>query len=72
MIAGTIALTILLRHWREIQFRSAWPLMLSSALGIPLGLYFLKGAYEVPMKIILALCILAFASGTWPASAPWP
>lgn len=61
MIATTIALCLIVRHWRMIRFRSVWRLILSSICGIPVGLFFLKGAYDEPMKIVLALVIFLFS-----------
>ncbi len=61
MVAGVIAVSILLRHWRDVQVRSAWRLVLASAAGIPLGLLLLKGVHESLTTILLALGILAFA-----------
>lgn len=61
MIALTIAVSILARNWRSVDFRSAWRLIVSSIVGIPIGLYFLKGSYESLMKIVLAVVIMGFA-----------
>jgi len=61
LVALTIAISILARNWRQVDFRSAWRLIVSSIAGIPVGLYFLKGSYESPMKIILAVVIMGFA-----------
>ena len=61
MIALTIAISILVRNWQKVDFQSAWRLIVSSIVGIPIGLYFLKGSYESLMKIILAIVIIGFA-----------
>ncbi len=61
LVAGVIAIAILLRHWREVQLRSAWRLILASALGIPLGLWFLKGVQENAAALVLGAGILAYA-----------
>ncbi len=62
LVAGIIAVTILLRHWREVQMRSAWRLVLASALGIPLGLWFLKGVQESAATLVLGVGILVYAA----------
>ena len=61
LVAGIIAVTILLRHWREVQMRSAWRLVLASAVGIPLGLWLLKGVQEGAATLVLGAGILAYA-----------
>jgi hypothetical protein len=61
IIAGTITTTILITSWRRIQFNSVWRLVVSSFAGIPLGLIFLKDTYDVTMKLVLAVVIVAFS-----------
>ena len=62
LIASTISLTILVRHWRDVQVGSAWRLIVSTLIGIPVGLWLLKGAYEETLKLILAGVIIGFSS----------
>jgi hypothetical protein len=61
MIATTITVTILLRHWREARLGIAWRLIISSFIGIPLGLLFLKNSHDVIIKLILSVTILSFS-----------
>lgn len=61
LIASTIAITILLRNWRSVDVGSAWRLVVSSLVGIPIGLVFLKGAHENIVTALLALLIISFA-----------
>lgn len=61
LIACTIAFTILLNNWRNVQIKSAWRLILSSLVGIPVGLLLLKGIYEEWLKMILGVCICCFS-----------
>jgi uncharacterized membrane protein YfcA len=61
IIAGTGALIILVTNWHRVQFHSAWRLVVSSFAGIPLGLIFLKGTFEVTMKVVLAILIIIFS-----------
>lgn len=65
LFASTIALVILVRHWREVDIAGAWRLMLSTALGIPAGLMLLKSGWEVPLKVLLAAVIMGFALHQW-------
>jgi hypothetical protein len=44
--ASTIAITILLGAWRQVDVQAAWRLILSTLLGIPVGLILLKAAPE--------------------------
>jgi len=61
LIASTIAMTILLRSWRSVNVESAWRLVVSSLVGIPIGLVFLKGTYEGIITTLLALLIVSFS-----------
>lgn len=61
LIASTIALTILTKNWRSVRIASAWRLVVSSLLGIPIGLVFLKGTYEGIVTTLLALLVVSFS-----------
>lgn len=61
MVACTIAMTILIRQWRHVRFRSAWRLIVSTILGIPIGLIYLRGSHENLLKLILAIVITGFS-----------
>ena len=61
LIASTIAITILARNWRRVNVASAWRLVVSSLLGIPIGLVFLKGTYDGVVTALLALLIVSFS-----------
>lgn len=61
LIATMLAVVILARDWRIIDFRSTWRLIAATLPGIPLGLLLLKGPYEETGKIILALVIIGFS-----------
>jgi len=62
IVAMTISTTILLKNWRDVQIKSAWRLFVSSLAGIPLGLWFLKGTYDTPLKLFLAVVIIGFST----------
>ena len=57
----TASSTILIRHWRDVHFRSVWPLMVYTLIGIPIGILLLKGVYEDVMKTVLAMVIIIFS-----------
>jgi uncharacterized protein len=61
LIAFIISLMILLQDWRQAHFRTSGRLVFFSMLGIPIGLFLLKGAYDHVVKIILALSVIGFS-----------
>ena len=61
MLSATIALLILARTWKKIQFRSVWRLIAASAVGMPIGLFFLKGSYDDIMRVLLGILIISFS-----------
>ncbi|SEA71247.1 hypothetical protein SAMN05660420_02920 [Desulfuromusa kysingii] len=62
LIAFTIATIILLSTWRSLKVRSAFRLIISTMVGIPLGIVLLKGVDERIMQFLLA-CVLLLFSG---------
>lgn len=61
LIAFTIASYIVIQDFRQIKFEKIWKLVISSILGIPLGLFYLKGVSEEMIKLILGIIIIEFA-----------
>jgi uncharacterized protein len=61
LTALSIALSILVKNWHSVQFESTWRLIISSMIGIPVGIYFLKGVNESLVKAVLAIVIILFA-----------
>ena len=57
----TIAAVILLRNWRVVDLSAVWRLVLSSCLGIPVGLFLLKGIPEGLMKAFLGILVILFS-----------
>ena len=62
LISVTVASMILVTDWRHIHLRSAGRLVLSSLLGIPLGLNLVAELPENAMKTILACIIIGFST----------
>jgi uncharacterized membrane protein YfcA len=58
--ASTIAVTILLWHWRSVDVRSTWRLVVSSLAGIPFGLLLLKFAPEAYVKGALGALLVLY------------
>ena len=61
LIAFFIAISILIKNLKRVEFKSAWRLILSSLVGIPIGLWYLKDINENVIKLILGVIILFFA-----------
>ena len=57
----TIAAVILLRNWRVVDLSAVWRLVLSSCVGIPVGLFVLKGVPEGLMKVLLGILVILFS-----------
>ena len=66
--ASTIAVTILLRHWRSVDVRATWRLVVASLVGIPFGLVLLKYAPEGPVKVMLGVLLIVY--GVYSLLAP--
>jgi uncharacterized protein len=62
LVSITIAGMVLAQDWRHAHFRSAGLLVLSSLLGIPLGLLLLTSAPEALVKALLGVVIMVFAA----------
>ena len=62
LVSITVALAVLLQDWRHVQLRSASWLILSTLVGIPLGLVLLIRVPSELVKAGLALVIVAFCS----------
>ena len=60
LMSGTAAVSLLLRNWRSADLKAAWRLILSSSIGIPLGLYYLKASNESLAKAVLGALLIAF------------
>lgn len=61
LIAVTISITILVKQWRNVHFKSVSMLIISTLLGIPVGILLLKGICNDVMKLILAIVIIVFS-----------
>lgn len=60
LAAFTIGITILLRAWRHVDMKATWRLIVSTFVGIPLGLTLLKTAPEGVVKGILGVVLIGF------------
>lgn len=62
LLSITVAAIIMLQDWRKVHFGSAWRLVLSTFVGIPLGLWLLTSVAEAIVKAILGAVIIAFST----------
>jgi uncharacterized membrane protein YfcA len=62
LVSITVAGVIVMQDWNKIEARSAAWLILSTLLGIPLGLLLLKLVAEPLVKAILAVVIITFST----------
>ena len=60
MGATTIAITILIRAWKRVDLKAAWRLVLTTWIGIPIGIFFLNAAPEIIVKSLLGIIIIGF------------
>lgn len=60
LISSTIALSMLLGNWRGVDLQATWRLILSTVLGIPLGILLLKAAPEALVKGVLGGILVGF------------
>jgi uncharacterized membrane protein YfcA len=60
LIATTISITILVKNWRIADLKATFRLVLSSFLGIPVGLVMLKGVNEDFMKGLLGAILILY------------
>jgi uncharacterized membrane protein YfcA len=61
MVASTIAITILIFEWKNVEMSAALRLILSTIVGIPVGLFYLDHLPDTVVKVVLASVIILFA-----------
>lgn len=61
LVATTIALVILVRTRTAVELKSAKGLIISTLIGIPIGLFLIRGSYDTAMKLVLSAVIIGFA-----------
>ena len=60
LVATTIAITILAKNWKIADLKATFRLVLSSFIGIPVGLMLLKGVNENFMKALLGTILILY------------
>lgn len=61
LVSITVAAVVLAQDWRHVHARSAVRLVLSTLLGIPLGLFLLRTVPEPIVKGLLGVLVVGFA-----------
>ncbi len=62
LVSITVAAVVIAQDWHKIHVRSAGWLILSTLVGIPLGLWLLTAVDELIVKAVLAVVIISFSS----------
>jgi uncharacterized membrane protein YfcA len=62
LMSVVIAIAILVNDWRKVEFRACIPLVMATAIGIPIGIAYLKGVNESTIKTVLGILIIGFGS----------
>jgi len=62
LVSVAIAAVVVVQDWRKIHLRSAAWLLPPTFVGIPLGIWLLRGPHQNLLKAALAILILAFAA----------
>jgi len=60
LVATTISVTILAKNWKIADLKATFRLVLSSFIGIPVGLVLLKGVNEDLMKALLGVILILY------------
>lgn len=60
IIGLVMAIGILLSSWQDVNLKAAWRLILSSAFGIPIGLYLLTNVPETYVLILLGIILIFY------------
>lgn len=60
LAAWTIAFTILVKAWRQVDLAAAWRLIVSTIVGIPIGILFFNTASEGLVKTVLGIVLIGF------------
>ena len=71
LVSITVAGIVIAQDWRKMHLRSAGWLVLSTLVGIPLGLWLLTAVAEAGVKAVLAVVILGFSSYCLVSRSPY-
>jgi hypothetical protein len=60
LVASTIAFIILVKAWRQVDVAAAWRLVISTVVGVPIGIFFLNEASESVVEAVLGIVLIGF------------
>lgn len=60
LTASTLVILLLITSWRKMNIKDVWPFVISTMLGLPIGLYYLKNTSEVLIKVVLGILLILF------------
>jgi len=60
LTASTLAIMLLVSSWKKINFKDTFPFIISTILGLPVGLYYLKNTADELIKAILGILLVLF------------
>ncbi|HOI30769.1 MAG TPA: sulfite exporter TauE/SafE family protein [Melioribacteraceae bacterium] len=60
LTASTLALLLIITSWKKVSLKDAWPFVISTLFGLPLGLYYLKNTSDDAIKFILGILLILF------------
>ena len=60
LVALTLSVIILQKDWRLADFKLTWRLVLTSLMGVPIGLLMLKGVADELMQGLLGIVLIAY------------
>lgn len=60
LTASTLAILLLFTSWKKISIKDTWPFILSTAIGLPVGLYYLKNTSDELIKATLGILLVLF------------
>jgi uncharacterized protein len=62
LVSITVAAVVVVQDWRKIHVRSTGWLVLSTLVGIPMGLLLLTSSHQQAVRVALAVLIVAFSA----------
>jgi uncharacterized membrane protein YfcA len=60
LTASTLAIMLLFTSWKKISIKDTLPFILSTAIGLPVGLYYLKNTSDEIIKAALGILLVFF------------
>ncbi|OFZ17198.1 MAG: hypothetical protein A2X86_01740 [Bdellovibrionales bacterium GWA2_49_15] len=65
LTGGTIGIIMMIRGYKDIDFKATWRLVLASFVGVPIGIYYLKTFDDQLIKIFLGGTLLLLTASSF-------